>query len=430
MHTAENARSRFAEPPRLAIVGAEPPFDAPVAGATRVAWRPPLAIGDPDADAALRKRAERLDRHNDRVLEAMRAEEPCLLGIAPAAESIPGLGDRTYLHPGPPVNPARPPAAIRSALEEAWRDDGTVQNPADGFAAVAAGRIRLLPAQDFGAAVPGAGVIGPRTPVWVVGGRGKRRAFGAILNPPAGLSRLGKILAARPPLPLLPLLAGILPAAARLPGRGALPGTVLLRECLPALLEGAETPADLLPLADWLGRECPGALDSAILAAAKLLLDAGATAKCGTVVTAMGFNGTDFGVRLSGGRGRWFAAPVPPSEYAPLPDCGDSPLLESIGFGAAALGRAPLAAQALELSPDDASAVTRLAANLVPDAPEGAPAPDLPRPVDARRVLALHLPPPLAMDAPGVLGGPAQLALFFPPIEAFRLALRAFAAEL
>jgi hypothetical protein len=81
------------------------------------------------------------------------------------------------------------------------------------------------------------------------------------------------------------------------------------------------------------------------LAASKLMLDAGHGIEGSTLVTAMGANGRDCGIKVSGLGDEWFTAPAEVPEGVGAqdagPSCGDSLLVECAGLGASVLPAAP-----------------------------------------------------------------------------------------
>jgi hypothetical protein len=86
------------------------------------------------------------------------------------------------------------------------------------------------------------------------------------------------------------------------------------------------------------------------LAASKLMLDAGHRIEGSTLVTAMGANGRDCGIKVSGLGDEWFVAPAEVPDGVLLegftiedagPSCGDSLLVECAGLGASVLPAAP-----------------------------------------------------------------------------------------
>src|SRR5439155_22157104 len=81
------------------------------------------------------------------------------------------------------------------------------------------------------------------------------------------------------------------------------------------------------------------------LAASKLMLDAAHDVASSTLVTAMGANGRDCGIKLAGLGDAWFTAPAEVPHGAARndagPACGDSLLVECAGLGASVLPAAP-----------------------------------------------------------------------------------------
>jgi hypothetical protein len=86
------------------------------------------------------------------------------------------------------------------------------------------------------------------------------------------------------------------------------------------------------------------------LAASRLMLDAGHGVEGSSLVTAVGANGRDCGIKISGLGDQWFVAPAEVPEGVFLegfgpddagPSCGDSLLVECAGLGATLLAAAP-----------------------------------------------------------------------------------------
>ena len=86
------------------------------------------------------------------------------------------------------------------------------------------------------------------------------------------------------------------------------------------------------------------------LAASRLALDAGQDVEGSSLVTAVGANGRDCGIKVSGLGDEWFVAPAEIPEGVFLdgfgsddagPSCGDSLLVECAGLGATLLAAAP-----------------------------------------------------------------------------------------
>ena len=82
----------------------------------------------------------------------------------------------------------------------------------------------------------------------------------------------------------------------------------------------------------------------------RLMLDRGHGVEGSSLVTAVGSNGTECGIKVSGLGDRWFVAPAESAEGVALegadladaaPACGDSMLVECAGLGASVLPAAP-----------------------------------------------------------------------------------------
>jgi len=89
---------------------------------------------------------------------------------------------------------------------------------------------------------------------------------------------------------------------------------------------------------------------AASLAASRLALDAGHGVEGSSLVTAVGANGRDCGIKVSGLGDEWFTAPAEVPEgvflegFGPAdagPGCGDSLAVECAGLGATVLSAAP-----------------------------------------------------------------------------------------
>ena len=72
--------------------------NAPV---VQVDWRPP-AGGDPDMTRSL-DRLNACDAANDIAIERLQAARPVWVDLSVAIDAIPGMGERTLLHSGPPI---------------------------------------------------------------------------------------------------------------------------------------------------------------------------------------------------------------------------------------------------------------------------------------------------------------------------------------
>ena len=227
---------------------------------TEVAWAPP-AGGDRAVGLALARLVNhpRIEAANRLAYAAYLEAQPALEGIGPARALLPGMGRRTILHAGPPIEWARmcgpmQGAIVGAVLFEGWAED------ADRAARLAAsGKIAFAPCHDYGAVGPMAGVISPSMPVWAVRdlnggglafsnlneGLGKALRFGAngaevidalaLDGEDAAPGTRGRPRHARP-VELKPLMAQALHMGDEVHNRNAAASSLLLKRLVPAML--------------------------------------------------------------------------------------------------------------------------------------------------------------------------------------------------
>ena len=116
-------------------------FAEPIAAADTqvldVAWTPPA--GDETVARALARLVNRAD------VEAANAQ-PTLVGIAPAADAIAELPERTILHSGPPIEWRDMCTPVQGAIVGACIYEGWADSPAAAQQLAEAGEILGLPA--------------------------------------------------------------------------------------------------------------------------------------------------------------------------------------------------------------------------------------------------------------------------------------------
>lgn len=305
-------------------------------------------------------------------LERLLAAAPVLTEIAPLAALQPPPAD-TLLHAGPPhPDPADLPAPVFNAVVAAAALEGWAEGPAETRAALAAGRLRLAPAQDHGVVTPLAFVVGPSTPCLKIADAAAPGRFKlAPLNdgpPPlalrfgtgsaegmAILRRLKEAAAAelaaalRGPTPMLPILAAGLAGGDDLHGRVAAAQAALLEAFARPMGAAAE---------EHLKGAGQFALN-AVMATAALMLAAGEGVADSALVTAAGGNGRLMGWRRADAPAAWITAPAAPplgpklpgrESAQALPAIGDSAVIDALGLGAATLRFSPELLEALRPS--------------------------------------------------------------------------------
>src|SRR5690606_31312458 len=136
-----------------------------------VDWRIP-AGGDESLVRALTRlygpAAMTADEANREAVRRLDEATPSLVAIRPARDVVPGRGERTVLHPGPPLDWEQFCDPLRRSVLATVVTEGWAANPDGAARLVANGNVDLAPANDASAALPMATTLGPSAPVLVV----------------------------------------------------------------------------------------------------------------------------------------------------------------------------------------------------------------------------------------------------------------------
>jgi hypothetical protein len=360
--------------------------------AVDVEWRIP-AGGDPDLVRALTRlhgaRAEVVEEANREVLRRLDESSPVLAGVEPARERVPEMGERTILHPGPPLAWEAFCDPLRRSVHAAVMAEGWAETPEEAAKLVAGGEVELEPANHHDTVLPMATALSPSAPVLVVENpQGETTAFSAInqgpgkqawfgVDAPEAVERLvflrevaGPVLDAAirvlpDPLDIFSLASQALQMGDDAHMRSQAATNLTIRYLMPCLAE-LEDPRRV-ETSRFLSENHLFFLTMA-MAAAKATTMWATHVEGSSIVTVMSRNGTTFGVRLPG-IDRWFVAPAPPVEdalfhgdYGPedaAPDIGDSAILELVGLGGASAAASPAVAAFVGGTMADAVEATR-----------------------------------------------------------------------
>jgi hypothetical protein len=430
----------------------------------QVDWRIPGG-GDTETVAMLRRlfgpRAEAVDAANAEVVRRLDEGVPMLTAVEAAATALPGLGERTVLHCGPPISWDEMCDPLRRSVRAAVVVEGWADSPEAANALLARGDVRLEPANHHRVVVPMATAIGPSSPLQVVDNTtGGTRAFSPInqgpgeapwfgMDTPAAIERLRTVRDV-----VGPVMAAVVRAAgpldlASLAGQGVQMGddvhvrvqattNLLVRQLLPPLAE-VEGP-QRVETARFLAQNHLLFLNLA-MAAARSLTEWASRVEGSSVVTSMARNGTTFGIRLAG-RDEWFVDAAPPighalyhSGYGPddgAPDIGDSAVLELVGLGGAAAAGSPSVAAFLGGTMADALAATEAMDRICAGRSSRIRLPfsgfrGTPVGVDVRRVVELGITPHITTGILHAHAGTGQVGagVAVAPVGPFRAALEA-----
>ena len=133
----------------------------------RVEWRPPEP-GSEEALARLAGEAEAIARANDDAVARMEDAQPMLAGVGVARDLLPGMGERTILHAGPPIEWADMSGPLRGAVLGAAVYEGLAGDLSDADRMAASGAFEFGPCHERGAVGPMAGVVSASMPMCVV----------------------------------------------------------------------------------------------------------------------------------------------------------------------------------------------------------------------------------------------------------------------
>ena len=359
----------------------------------QVDWRVP-ADGDLKVVRALTRtfgvHEATIEEANAEVFRRLDTGVAMLTGVATAADVVPGIEGHTLLHCGPAIEWAQVCDPLRRSMRAAVVAEGWAASVAAADGVLAAGDVRLEPANLHQMVVPMATSIGPSAPVWVVENReGATVAFAPINQGPgevawfgrdtdAAIQRLrflrevagpllGKVVAAAGPIDLFALATQGIAMGDDVHMRTQATTNLLIRNLLPGLMEhGAALGPAGVEFAKYLSGNHLFFLNLAMAAAKSLTLWAEQVPHS-SIVTTMARNGTDFGIRLAG-NDAWFLTQAPPvgealyysgqSAETAAKDIGDSAVLELVGLGGPAAAGSPAVAAFLGGTMADARAAT------------------------------------------------------------------------
>jgi hypothetical protein len=299
---------------------------------------------------------DRIDAANATAVEHLQTSRPVLAGVAPAGLLLDVPRPRWLLVGGPHRDwqrlcDAQRRAAAATCVLEGWADDSPAAE-----ALLREGEIPLAPALAAGAVAPGAMVIGPSSPCWLVRDDATgRTAVAPVLHGGPAIWRGDVSAEAMRRARVLAETAGPAMAAALRAGgpldvyahceealamgddchaRTPALSLLVMRDLLPALTERAPRAVHavaLLAPGDGLG------LSVAAGAARASLAGLPADPAC-SLLTCVAGDADGVAIQLAAMPDRWFTAPSPAPVDATgraMNHCGDAAITELVGLGAA-----------------------------------------------------------------------------------------------
>ena len=300
------------------------------------------------------------------------ASHPWIVGVRPAAEVMPRMRRNLILHAAPPTTWERMNELMRGGMIGAALYEGLARTPEEAIAKAQSGEIEFDAAQNHGAMAGGVGSITASLPVMVIEDRsngnvsthflmeglGKTLVSGAYDDAVMDRLRwfrdsfgplLDQAIRALGGIDLRQMMAEALTRGDELHNRNRAATSMFVNQLALGLVE-LSAPRDEQRKALRFLLDNGQFFVCAVLPATELMLRAARDIPNCSVLTAIGANGTDCGLQLSGTGRRWFTASgdvprgvlqpnVDPADVAP--GCGDSFLAECAGFGASVLPTAP-----------------------------------------------------------------------------------------
>lgn len=317
---------------------------------------------------------ENIDAANKIAVSKILNSQPILETVKTARDLI-EIGERTFLHAGPPVSWENMCGPMRGAMIGACIYERLAETPEQAESLLRSGEIKFAPCHNHGCVGPMAGVITPSMPLLVIRNRtfkntaysnlneglGKVLRFGAysqdVINRLRWMEeKLALALRAatesNSPIDLRFIIARALHMGDECHNRNLASTSVFVTKILSSLIKSKIENNLAEEVSNFLVRNDHFFLNLS-MAACKATMDSAHGIKNSTLITAMARNGTDFGVKVSGLDG-WYTAkstvidglyfPGFDSSHA-NPDIGDSSITETCGLGGFAMAAAPAIVQ-------------------------------------------------------------------------------------
>jgi len=371
-------QSLFTTPLRVVNVGIESfkdVCDQISPPAVQVDWRPPVDVS-PESETILARRAAKIEKANQKVMEIILAGTPKLVGLDVARNVIPGMTEDTILHAGPPITWDRMCGPMRGGVMAGLVYEGRAATIEEAEQLAASGTIQYAPCHEHGAVGPMAGIVTPSMPVWIIHnekygnfayctlneGLGKVLRYGAFGDEVTQRLKwmetvlypvLKAAVAHTGPIDLKNLIAQALHMGDEVHNRNRAGTSLLYRAIAPAIVATCDNTGDAIAVLNFINSNDHFFLNLS-MPACKATLDAARNVKGSSIAVVMARNGTDFGIQLAGTGDLWFTAPadVPDALYFAgfskddaNPDIGDSAITETGGLGGFAIAAAPAIVQ-------------------------------------------------------------------------------------
>lgn len=401
---------------------------------------------------------------NAKALAAIQSAQPVIKGIGTCLEVVPGMKKNLILHAGPPITWEKMSGPMRGAVIGGLIYEGMAANQEEAEKLAASSEIEYSPWHEHDGVGPMAGVSTASMPVWIVENKTNGRCTFCTLNEGLGkvlrygafsaevIDRLKWIEKILGPvikealtlcgeINLKNMIAQALQMGDEVHNRNKAATSLLIRELAPAIVKTSFSQEEKTRVLEFMHSNDHFFLNLS-MPACKAMLQAAEWIEGSTIVTTMCRNGTEFGIRISGLKERWFTGPalIVKGLLFPgftdedcNPDIGDSAITETCGLGGFSMAAAPAIVKFVGGSVNDAMNFTRKMYQITDGESEAFQIPPLdfrgsPIGINLLKVCEKDILPQIntgiAHKLPGV--GQVGAGLVNPPAKCFEDALEAY----
>lgn len=405
---------------------------------------------------------------NEKAAACLTDNDPYWVDIKPAGECVEGLEDHMILHSGPPVDYEDMVMLHQRGMVSAMLFEGWAKDEKEAVEIIRSGEIKIDSALNHNTVGAGTGIITKSVAMNVV--QDRRNGTTAATFPAEGPFQGGfcgwglyspeiaenlrymrevlfppmrEMLAKNGGIAIKPILAESFQMGDENHTRQTAADLLFDKQVLPQLF-ALDLPKDQIMRTIRYIVDTPrffhcygqGASRSAAIAADGI--------EYSTMVTAMGGNGKEFGIKVAGLPDQWFTAPAPMmkgrytstkyTEKDQLPWIGDSCVVETAGMGGIAAAASPIVCNLRGMTLQDAIAQTREMERICITRNPNYQIPNLeydtlPAGVDIRLVLKTGICPAIHGGMFNYEGGLIGAGMARVPMECFQKAMKAFAAK-
>ncbi len=411
---------------------------------------------------------EKIAKANEQAAACLTDNNPVWVDILPAGECVEGLEDHMILHSGPPVEYEDMTKLHKRGMVSAMLFEGWAKNEKEAVEILKSGEIKIDSALNHNTVGAGTGIITKSVAMIVT--EDKRNNTRAATFPAEGPFQGGfcgwglyspeiaenlrfmreelfppmrEMLAKFGGIDLKPILAEAMQMGDENHTRQSAADLIFDKIVLPRLFQLDLPKEQILKTMKYIV-ETPRFFHCYGQGASRAAAIAADGIEYSTMVTALGGNGIEFGIKVAGLPDQWFTAPAPMmtgrytstkyTEKDQLPWKGDSCVVEAAGMGGFAGAASPIVCSLRGMTLEDSIAQTREMEKISITKNPNFSIPNLdfdplPAGIDIRLVLKTGVCPVIHGGMFNHEGGLIGAGMARVPMECFQKAMRAFAEK-